>query len=92
MLLLLNREGIACSSGSACASGSLEPSHVMRAMNIPYTAAHGALRFSLSRDNSEEDVDRVLVALPKIVEKLRALSPFWAGAGEAPKAFNPVYA
>ncbi len=92
MLLLLNREGIACSSGSACASGSLEPSHVMRAMNIPYTAAHGALRFSLSRENTDEDVDRVLEALPKIVEKLRALSPFWAGAGEAPRAFNPVYA
>lgn len=92
MLMLLNREGIACSSGSACASGSLEPSHVMKAMDIPYTAAHGALRFSLSRENTDEDVDRVLEALPGIVEKLRALSPFWAGAGEAPKQFNPVYA
>ncbi|AZO19317.1 cysteine desulfurase NifS [Mesorhizobium sp. M1E.F.Ca.ET.045.02.1.1] len=92
MLLLLNREGIACSSGSACTSGSLEPSHVLRAMDIPYTAAHGAIRFSFSRDNDEEDVDRVLDVMPGIVEKLRDLSPFWAGVGEAPKIFNPVYA
>lgn len=92
MLLMLNREGIACSSGSACTSGALEPSHVLRAMNIPYTAAHGALRFSFSRENSETDVDRVLEALPPIVARLRDLSPFWSAAGEAPKAFNPVYA
>ncbi len=58
ILLHLNRAGIAASSGSACTSGSLEPSHVLRAMNIPFTAAHGSIRFSLSRDNSVEDVDR----------------------------------
>ncbi|WP_201842496.1 cysteine desulfurase NifS [Microvirga zambiensis] len=83
MLLLLHREGIACSSGS------LEPSHVLRAMNIPYTAAHGAIRFSFSRDNGEEDVDRVLEVIPGIVEKLRALSPLRAG-DEVPKSFDPV--
>lgn len=92
ILLLMNREGIAASSGSACTSGSLEPSHVLRAMNIPYTAAHGAIRFSFSRDNTDADVDRVLEVMPQVVEKLRALSPFWKGANEAPAAFNPVYA
>jgi len=92
ILLLMNREGIAASSGSACTSGSLEPSHVLRAMNIPYTAAHGAIRFSFSRDNTDADVDRVLEVMPPIIEKLRALSPFWKGANEAPATFNPVYA
>ncbi len=92
ILLLLNRAGIAASSGSACTSGSLEPSHVLRAMKIPYTAAHGAIRFSFSRDNTDADVDRVLEVMPGIAEKLRALSPFWKGAGEAPAAFAPVYA
>jgi cysteine desulfurase len=92
ILLLMNREGIAASSGSACTSGSLEPSHVLRAMNVPYTAAHGAIRFSFSRDNTDEDVDRVLEVMPPIIEKLRALSPFWQGADKAPATFNPVYA
>ena len=92
ILLLLNKAGIACSSGSACTSGSLEPSHVLRAMNIPYTAAHGAIRFSFSRENSDADVDRVLDVFPGVIEKLRALSPFWKNAQVAPAAFNPVYA
>jgi len=92
ILLHLNRAGIAASSGSACTSGSLEPSHVLRAMNIPFTAAHGSIRFSLSRDNTEEEVDRVIEVLPGIIEKLRALSPFWAGAQKAAKEFKPVYA
>jgi cysteine desulfurase len=92
ILLLMNREGIAASSGSACTSGSLEPSHVLRAMNVPYTAAHGAIRFSFSRDNTDADVDRVLEVMPAIVERLRALSPFWQGADKAPATFNPVYA
>ena len=65
ILLLLNRQGIAASSGSACTSGSLEPSHVMRAMGIPYTAAHGTIRFSLSRYNTMEEVERVAGAVPR---------------------------
>ncbi|MDR3376351.1 MAG: cysteine desulfurase NifS [Ancalomicrobiaceae bacterium] len=92
ILLMLNRAGIAASSGSACTSGSLEPSHVLRAMAIPYTAAHGATRFSFSRENTEDDVDHVIEAMPPIIERLRELSPFWSGAGEAPKTFSPVYA
>ena len=73
----LNRHGIAASLGSACASGSMEPSHVLRAMNVPMTALRGAIRFSLSRDNAEEDVGRVLQILPDIIVKLRELSPSW---------------
>ena len=92
ILLLLNKEGIACSSGSACTSGSLEPSHVLRAMKVPYTAAHGAIRFSFSRENTEEDVDRVLDVLPGIVERLRGLSPFWKNGGAAAAQFAPTYA
>ncbi len=91
ILLLLNKEGVAASSGSACTSGSLEPSHVMRAMKIPYTAAHGAIRFSLSRENADDDVDHVLNVLPAIVDKLRGISPFWSSQG-APQAFDPAYA
>jgi len=73
----LNRAGIAASLGSACASGSMEPSHVLRAMNVPMTALRGAIRFSLSRDNSIDDVVCVLNLLPEIIAKLRALSPSW---------------
>jgi cysteine desulfurase len=91
ILLLLNREGIAASSGSACTSGSLEPSHVLRAMNIPYTATHGAIRFSLSRDSTDDEVDHVLAVTPAIVDKLRGISPFWSKEG-APQAFDPAYA
>jgi cysteine desulfurase len=91
ILLFMNRQGIAASSGSACTSGSLEPSHVLRAMKIPYTAAHGAIRFSLSRDTTDEEVDRVLDVMPPIIERLRSLSPFWAEAKPS-EAFNPVYA
>jgi cysteine desulfurase len=92
ILLHLNRAGVAASSGSACTSGSLEPSHVLRAMNIPFTAAHGSIRFSFSRDNVEADVDRVIETLPEIMEKLRALSPFWSGAQKNRTEFKPVYA
>lgn len=76
MLLNLDFEGITASSGSACTSGSLEPSHVLLALGIPPEVAHGSLRFSLGRDNTEEDIDRVIEFLPPIVEKLRAMSPF----------------
>jgi len=95
ILLLLNKEGIAASSGSACTSGSLEPSHVMRAMGIPYTAAHGTIRFSLSRYNTEEEVDRVIAAVPPIIAQLRKLSPYWSGEGPVTnpeQAFQPEYA
>lgn len=73
----LNRAGIAASLGSACASGSMEPSHVLRAMNVPMTALRGAIRFSLSRVNTIDDVVCVLNLLPEIIAKLRALSPSW---------------
>ncbi len=94
ILLLLNKMGIAASSGSACTSGSLEPSHVMRAMDIPFTAAHGSVRFSLSRYNTMEEVERVIAAVPPIVERLRTLSPYWNGNGpveDPEQAFAPAY-
>jgi len=76
ILLLLDQFGICASSGSACTSGSLEPSHVMRAMGVPFTAAHGSIRFSLSIYNTEEEVDFVIEKMPLIVNRLRELSPF----------------
>jgi len=79
MLLNLDLEGIAASSGSACTSGTLEPSHVLLALGIPPEVAHGSLRFSLGRDNTEEDINRVIEVLPPIVKKLRAMSPFRKG-------------
>jgi len=78
MLLLLDQFGICASSGSACTSGSLEPSHVLRAMGVPFTYAHGSLRFSLSRYTTDTDIDTVLRELPKVVERLRAMSPYSA--------------
>jgi cysteine desulfurase len=78
----LNAAGICASSGSACASGSVEPSHVLKAMRVPFTAAHGAVRFSFAHDNGPEDVDRVLEVLPDIVARARAVSLF---AGSAPE-------
>jgi cysteine desulfurase len=95
ILMLLNKVGIAGSSGSACTSGSLEPSHVMRAMGIPYTAAHGTIRFSLSRYNTEAEIDRVIAEVPPIVAQLRKLSPYWTDKGPATNpeaAFAPTYA
>jgi len=77
ILLHMNQYNICASSGSACTSGSLEPSHVMRAMGVPFTAAHGSIRFSLSIYNTEEEVDLVLDKMPDIIAKLRELSPFW---------------
>ena len=78
ILMHMDIHGICASSGSACTTGSLEPSHVMRAMGVPYTAAHGAIRFSFSRYNTQEDVDTVVEVLPGIIEKIRAISPYWA--------------
>ena len=94
VLLMLNKLNIAASSGSACTSGSLEPSHVMRAMGIPYTAAHGTIRFSLSRYNTEQEVDQVIAAVPPIIAHLRAISPYWQDEQSSPVArmnFEPVY-
>ena len=76
ILQKLSDQGVAASSGSACASGSLEPSHVIRAMGVPFTAAHGSIRFSLSRYNTEPEIDFVIDKMPPIVEWLRTLSPF----------------
>jgi len=76
ILLMLDKLGICASSGSACTSGSLEPSHVLRAMGVPFTYAHGSIRFSLSRYNTEEDVDYILEHMPKVINRLRELSPF----------------
>ncbi len=79
ILLHLNRYNICASSGSACTSGSLEPSHVLRAMGVPFTAAHGSIRFSLSIYNTEQEVDFVLEKVPSIISSLRLMSPFWNG-------------
>lgn len=83
ILLMLDEFGICASSGSACTSGSLEPSHVLRAMGVPFTAAHGSIRFSLSTYNTEEEIDFIIEKLPPIIERLRELSPFWHEAAAA---------
>jgi len=77
ILLMLDQHGICASSGSACTSGSLEPSHVLRAMGVPFTAAHGSVRFSLSRYNTEQDIETVIRVIPGLIERLRSISPFW---------------
>ncbi len=81
ILLLMDQMGICASSGSACTSGSLEPSHVLRAMGVPFTAAHGSIRFSLSTYNTEEEVDFIIDKLPPIIARLRTMSPFWKENG-----------
>jgi cysteine desulfurase len=80
MILRLDMSGIACSSGSACTSSSMEPSHVLKSIGLPPELAHGALRFSLGRHTSVEDIDQVLEVLPGIVEKLRSISPLYKKA------------
>jgi cysteine desulfurase len=77
ILLLLSDLGICASSGSACTSGSLEPSHVLRAMGVPFTAAHGSIRFSLSVYSTKEEMDYIIEHLPPIIQRLRDISPFW---------------
>jgi cysteine desulfurase len=77
ILLHMDQYNICASSGSACTSGSLEPSHVLRAMGVPFTAAHGSIRYSLSIYNTEEEVDFVLEKMPPIIAGLRQMSPFW---------------
>lgn len=77
LLLMLDLKGICASSGSACTSGSLDPSHVLLAIGLPHATAHGSLRLSFSDTNSEEDIDRIIEVLPPIVERLRSMSPLW---------------
>jgi cysteine desulfurase len=76
ILLRLNEYNVCASSGSACTSGALEPSHVLRAMGVPYTAVHGSIRFSLSRYNTKEEIEKVIELMPPIIKDLRQLSPF----------------
>jgi cysteine desulfurase len=82
ILISLDFEGICASSGSACTSGSLDPSHVLLALGLPHEVAHGSLRLSLNKFNTEEDVDKVLEVLPKIAERLRSMSPLWGEKGQ----------
>ena len=82
ILLLMDEFGICASSGSACTSGSLQPSHVLRAMGVPFTMAHGSVRFSLSVYNTGEEIDFVIDKIPPIIARLRELSPFWKPEGQ----------
>ena len=83
ILLLMNEYGICASSGSACTSGSLQPSHVLRAMGVPFTMAHGSIRFSLSIFTTEEEVDFTIEKLPPIIARLRSMSPYWTAVNQA---------
>jgi len=83
ILLMMDEFGICASSGSACTSGSLQPSHVLRAMGVPFTMAHGSIRFSLSIYNTEEEIDFVLDKVPAVIERLRGMSPYWKAGARA---------
>ena len=85
ILYQLSEHGICASSGSACTSGSLEPSHVLRSLNVPFTAVHGSIRFSLSRYNTDDDIDRIIQEFPEIVASLRRLSPYWDAKTNSPR-------
>jgi cysteine desulfurase len=85
LLYQFSAEGICASSGSACTSGSLDPSHVLIALNVPFTAVHGSIRFSFSRYNTEEDIDRIIEVFPRIVANLRKLSPYWDSQKNVPR-------
>ena len=86
ILYQLNEYGICASSGSACTSGALEPSHVLRAMQVPFTAVHGSVRFSLGRYNTEAEIDKVIEVFPQIVASLRRISPYWDQKNNRPRA------
>ncbi len=86
LLLMLDMQGVCASSGSACTSGSLDPSHVLLAIGLKHEVAHGSLRLSLSENNTEEDVDYILEVLPPIIERLREMSPLWEHIMEKEKA------
>ena len=85
ILYQLSEHGICASSGSACTSGSLEPSHVLRSMQVPFTAVHGSVRFSLSHYTTDAEIDTVIEVFPEIVASLRRLSPYWDAAKNAPR-------
>ena len=87
LLLLLDAKGICASSGSACTSGSLDPSHVLLAIGRPHEVAHGSLRLSLCEENTEEEIDQILAAVPEIVEYLRGMSPMWKDLVAGKKKF-----
>jgi cysteine desulfurase len=91
ILLMLSDLGICASSGSACTSGSLEPSHVLRAMGVPFTAAHGSIRFSLSYYSTDAEIDHVLTNMPAIIERLRKISPFWSKYKTTKACATPGY-
>ncbi|MBC8874498.1 MAG: cysteine desulfurase NifS [Planctomycetes bacterium] len=85
MLFELSEYGICASSGSACTSGTLEPSHVLRALNVPFMAVHGSIRFSFSRYNTDDDIDRIIEIFPEIVTRLRRASPYWDAKTNIPR-------
>lgn len=87
LLLLLDAKGISASSGSACTSGSLDPSHVLLAIGRPHEIAHGSLRLSLCEDNTEEEIEYIIQEVPKVVEYLRKMSPVWRDLEEGKKAY-----
>ena len=86
LLLMLDEEGIQASSGSACTSGSLDPSHVLLSLGLPHEVAHGSLRLSITEENTEEQIDHILNVVPKVVSYLRDISPVWEAleTGERP--------
>lgn len=90
ILYQLDLEGVCASSGSACTSGSLDPSHVLRAMHVPFTAVHGSIRFSMSNETTEADIDHVIEVMPKIVDNLRKLSPYWDNEKQAPRDMSLI--
>jgi cysteine desulfurase len=85
MLFQMNHFGICASSGSACTSGSLEPSHVLQAMHVPDAAVQGSVRFSFSRYNTETDIDRIIEAFPQMVANVRRISPYWDQEKDMPR-------
>ena len=89
ILYELSAEGVCASSGSACTSGSLEASHVLKAMDIPFTAMHGSVRFSLSRYNTADDIERLIEIFPEIVARLRRISPYWDITKNSPRPTAP---
>ena len=87
LLLLLDDRGISASSGSACTSGSLDPSHVLLALGLPHEVAHGSLRISLSEYNTEEEADHIIKQVPEVVEYLRSMSPIWKDLQEGKRKY-----